>query len=143
MNTEKIDESGQFEFWLEERNILIIRLVDKEGGKEIGAEDARHSLLVQKRLYKKLGQKLLILGNLGELSKINKAAKEFAKSNEGQAINKYTLAYALIAPNRLNRMVGNMLSKIFRRSYPIKMFTSEEKAINWLLEQRTNQEMAN
>ena len=143
MTAEKIDESGQFEFWLEERNILIIRLVDKEGKKEIGAEDARHSLLVQERLYKEQGQKLLVLGNLGELSKINKAAKEFAKSNEGQAINQYTLAYALIAPNRLNRMVGNMLSKIFRRSYPIKMFTSEEKAINWLLEQRSNQEVAN
>ncbi|WBM75069.1 STAS/SEC14 domain-containing protein [Saprospira grandis] len=142
MTAEKIDESGQFEFWLEERNILIIRLLDKDGGKEIGAEDARHSLKVQERLYKEQGQKLLVLGNLGELSKINKAAKEFAKSNEGQAINQYTLAYALIAPNRLNRMVGNMLSRIFKRTYPIKMFSSEEKAIDWLLEQRNDQEAA-
>ncbi|WP_041329818.1 STAS/SEC14 domain-containing protein [Saprospira grandis] len=140
MNAKKIDESGQFEFWIEERNILIIRLVDKDGGKEIGPEDARHSLMVQERLYKEQGQKLLILGNLGELSKINKAAREFAKSNEGQAINQYTLAYALIASNRLNRMMGNMFGRIFRRSYPIKMFTSEEKAINWLLEQRNDQE---
>jgi len=136
MTAEKIDEFGQFEYWLEERNILIIRLVDRTGEKEIDQEDARYSLLVQQRLFKKQGNKLLILADLGDLSKINKAAREFAKSNEGQAINDYTLAYALIAPNRLNRMLGNMFGRIFRRTYPIKMFISEKKAIAWLLEQR-------
>lgn len=137
MTAEKIDEFGQFEYWLEEHNILVIRLVDKTGKKEIDEEDARHSLRVQQRLFKDQGQKLLILADLGDLSKVNKAAREFAKSNEGQAINNYALAYALIAPNRLNRMMGNMFGRIFKRTYPIKMFSSEEKAITWLLEQRT------
>lgn len=70
------------------------------------------------------------------MSKISKEARDLAKSPEGQKVDDYILAYALVAPNFLARMMGSMIMGLFKQAYPIKIFPNEEKAIEWLLAQR-------
>ncbi|WP_245538623.1 STAS/SEC14 domain-containing protein [Saprospira grandis] len=103
---------------------------------EIDLEEARFALNLQKQVFEQQGRKILVISNLTSMSKISKEARDLAKSPEGQKVDDYILAYALVAPNFLARMMGSMIMGLFKQAYPIKIFPNEEKAIEWLLAQR-------
>lgn len=57
----------------------------------------------------------------------DKDAQEYIALNSG-----FRLATALITNNAVSRILSNSYAKIFKPTYPIKIFSSEEKAVEWL-----------
>lgn len=60
---------------------------------------------------------------------ISKEASEYAASDIAGI---YTLADAIVINNFAIRIASNFYIKIFKPKRPTKMFTSEEKAVDWL-----------
>ena len=135
--SKKIDQSKQLEFWLDEHDILTIRVADENAKViEVNMEEALYSLGVQKRISEEKGKKILVLSNLTSLTKISKEVRDFAKTPAGREVDNYVLAYAFVASNLWSRMIGNMIMSLFKHGYPMKIFPTEEKAIEWLLTQK-------
>jgi hypothetical protein len=44
----------------------------------------------------------------------------------------FRIATAVITNNPVSRLLTNTYVKIFKPSYPVKIFSEEEKAVNWL-----------
>jgi hypothetical protein len=63
----------------------------------------------------------------------DKDAQEYVALNSG-----FRLATAVITNNPLVRVLSNSYSKIFKPSYPLRIFSDEEKAIAWLKEMMEN-----
>ncbi|WBM75092.1 STAS/SEC14 domain-containing protein [Saprospira grandis] len=127
----KLGQSEQLEYWLRANGIFEIAPSSNSGRtKEISLEEALITVDMQKALFEETGKKVRVLANL---SNVSKAARDYGKTEEGQAIKRYVLAYALIAPNLFGRLIGNMLVGTFQTDYPVKLFSSEEKAEEWLL----------
>jgi hypothetical protein len=59
----------------------------------------------------------------------DKDAQEYIAQNSN-----YRLATALITNNPVVRIFSNSYAKVFKPSYPLRIFTDEEKAIAWLKE---------
>ncbi len=57
----------------------------------------------------------------------DKDAQEYIAQNSG-----FRIATALITDNAVIRILSNSYSKVFKPSYPLKIFSNEEKAIKWL-----------
>ena len=58
-----------------------------------------------------------------------KDAQEYIAQNSG-----FRLATALLTNNAVVRILSNSYAKIFKPSYPLKIFATEEKALEWLKE---------
>jgi hypothetical protein len=56
-----------------------------------------------------------------------KDAQEYIAQNSA-----FRLATALITNNSVVRIFSNSYSKIFKPSYPLRIFATEEKALEWL-----------
>lgn len=59
----------------------------------------------------------------------DKDAQKFMADNSD-----FRLATAVLSDNPFSRLLTNTFVKIFKPSYPVKLFTEEEKAIAWLKE---------
>jgi hypothetical protein len=57
----------------------------------------------------------------------DKDAQEYIAQNSG-----FRIATALLTDNAVIRIFSNSYAKIFKPSYPLKIFSNEEKAIEWL-----------
>jgi acetylornithine/succinyldiaminopimelate/putrescine aminotransferase len=59
----------------------------------------------------------------------DKDAQEYIAQHSG-----FRLATALITNNAVVRIFSNSYAKVFKPSYPLRIFTNEEKAVAWLKE---------
>lgn len=57
----------------------------------------------------------------------NKDAQEYIAQHSD-----FRLATALITNNPLIRIISNSYAKIFKPTYPLRIFSNEEKAVEWL-----------
>lgn len=62
---------------------------------------------------------------------IDKSARTFFKSEES---SKGLKAIAMMSTNSYSLIMMNFMIRLYRPSIPIKMFTDEQKAINWVSE---------
>ncbi len=65
--------------------------------------------------------------------RINKEAKLFAASSEGQ---KYTLANAVLVDNPGKRILFNFFMLFFKPATPTQPVSNQEEAFSWLLEMK-------
>jgi len=129
----KIGAFGQLEYWLLDNGILSIQAKGEKTG-ELTLSEVEYAIQVQAELFKQNSdQKILILANLGTMSKLSAEARIFLKSDQGKQVNHSIKGNALVAPNLLGRMMGNMLMGILKQEYPVKLFKTENQAIAWLL----------
>ena len=130
----KLGQSEHLEYWLRANGIFEIAPAHGSSKtKEIGLEEAKYSIALQKACFEETGKKVRIIANLANMSNVSKPARDYGKTEEGKVIKKYVRAYALVAPNLFGRLVGNMLVGSFKTDYPVKLFATEEKAEKWLL----------
>ncbi|WCL81914.1 STAS/SEC14 domain-containing protein [Saprospira sp. CCB-QB6] len=130
----KIDSFGQIDYWLLENGILEFRLAEGlSKAQMLSLDEVLFTQQLQQRLYQERKEKLRVLARLDSISSMSKEAKNFARTDEGLSLNKITMAYALLAPNLITRMLGSVLVRIYGQDYPIKLFTNREQAIEWLL----------
>ena len=77
--------------------------------------------------------KQLVLADIRKNPNPDKDARDFAKNDQ---MNKATQALALIIGNKLSRLLGNFFLGFHKGKYPTKLFTSPEKAKEWLLSKK-------
>ncbi len=77
--------------------------------------------------------KILVLIDATSSHTVTKEAQEFAAQNVSNR-----LATAVINPNPFSKISLNLFLRIFRPATPFRMFSNEENACKWLLEQRGN-----
>jgi hypothetical protein len=108
----------------------ILRIKINEGA-VIGLPQAKLQFETIRRLC---GEgKILVLIDSSATHTVTKEAQEYASQNVGNRI-----ATAVINPNPFSKISLNLFLRIFRPVTPYKMFTSEERACEWLMEQRAN-----
>ena len=109
-----------------EDGILLIRI---EEGAAIGIRQAKLQFETIRRLCG--DGKILVLIDASANHTVTKEAQEYAANNVGNRI-----ATAVINPNPFSKISLNIYLTIFRPQTPYKMFSNEEDAREWLLEQK-------
>lgn len=61
--------------------------------------------------------------------KVTKEVRDYIDSDEASSTCR---AAAILVKNSLSRIVGNVFIKVTKSKYPVKLFTDEAKAVNWL-----------
>lgn len=94
---------------------------------EINLVDAKE--IVNQTLKLCHGKNIPILGDLSEAKYISIESRKYLS---GQEANKAASSLAIIANTMVGKIIGNFLIGLNKPSYPVKLFTSEEKALDWL-----------
>ncbi|MEO5642896.1 MAG: hypothetical protein ABIQ40_08940 [Bacteroidia bacterium] len=105
-----------------EDKILRMRVLE---GAVIDLKQAKMITESMKRLADEVPVAVLIDGRQNYIW--DKDAQEYIALHSG-----YRLATALITNNAVVRIFSNSYAKIFKPSYPFRIFSTEEKAIAWL-----------
>ena len=66
------------------------------------------------------------------MGKIKSMPRDSRVYLSGEEAKKTAIALALVTETSLSKIIGNFLLGLNKPSYPIKMFTSQEKAKQWL-----------
>ena len=78
-------------------------------------------------------QKHCILGDIRRVSKTTKKARDYFNSIQAQEM---TIAAALLIDSGISRIIGNMVLTFTKLPFPSKLFTNQEKALDWLRDQK-------
>lgn len=91
-------------------------------------EEAKQHLA---EVQEKLGTYLPIptISDISQMKGASKAVRDFSNKE----IMPVTNGLAILVKSSISRMVGNMALRMINSKYPTRMFSNEEKAINWLL----------
>jgi hypothetical protein len=76
------------------------------------------------------GRRCPLLADIRYIKSIDQEARAFYGSPEG---GKVVSAVALLVGSPLSRMIGNFFLRLQRPSVPIKLFTSDAAAMEWLV----------
>lgn len=120
---------GKAAIWSDEDGLSWITF---ESGAEITGEDAAMLLEFAKRTYVD-AEYYRVLIDLRSNPTISKEARDFAASGP---IRGYISAFAILASDLSMRLVGNFFIHFHKPDQPTKIFTDENEARKWLMEQR-------
>jgi hypothetical protein len=121
-------ETQAAKIWLEEDGIvwtMILPIVFPDD--KLTIADARNIIEGASKLTN--GKKTPMLVESSYARPMNSEAKEFLTGMEAANV---VSALAMITSSSLNKLLRNVLLGINKPSYPVKLFTSEAEAINWL-----------
>ena len=121
----EVVETQTCKIWLEDDIIHIVSLP----GTEETLETAKENLAAVKKLVKN-GKKPL-LADMSQIKSVSREARECYSRKESE---EFTSAMALIAKSAVSKVIGNFFLGLNKPPYPIKLFTSEKEAIDWLKE---------
>lgn len=96
-------------------------------GAEVTIEDVKAYVRIPVELIKE--EKLLNLTDMREVKSITREARDYLV---GEEATKITKACALLVNSPLSKIIGNIFLGLNKPVYPAKIFTSEEKALEWL-----------
>lgn len=121
MDTEKY-ESPYVTMWIKE-GILFARFTSNL---EMTLDVAR--TCVEARIFFSRGVSYPICVDMRDLKSMDKQARQYLASMGATLVT----AGALITPSAISRTMGNIFLKVDRPPVPTRLFTSEEKAVEWL-----------
>ncbi len=117
--------------WLDDNGILHSVYLE---GVDVEVEHTTENAAVFKQLAK--AKKVPILIDIRGVNSVTREARGTASSPE--AIN-IAAATVLLISSPVSRVIGNFFMGLNKPPYPIKLFTSEEKAIAWLTKYLKNE----
>lgn len=118
--------SAVIEFW--ENGIVFIQITDEY---EIDVDDSINHSNVMLQNPPVGFKKYLVLVDSGNKSTITKEARE---ESERSKAHELTQAMAVVSTSLSQRIIVNFIFRFFRKKgMPVKLFTTKEKAIEWLL----------
>lgn len=85
-------------------------------------------LIVEKRIAFKEGKSYPSLFDIRAIKSTSKDARDYM-ANEG---NQLVVASSLLVNSSVTKMIGNFFVSVSKPSNPTRLFTDEEKAIEWL-----------
>jgi len=123
--TSEIIETKTTKVWLEE-GIVYFKI---QPGAEVTLEDTKDYVKVKGKLT--AGQKSPLLADIRGTRSITREARAYLAGEEAAAL---TSAAALIIGSPVSKVIGNFFLGLNKPVYPTRLFTSEEKAVEWLKE---------
>jgi hypothetical protein len=122
---ETIDLQTATMYW---RSDGILKIVVKAKA-HITLEDSKEIFNHTKR-FSSGGKDLLVMTIAGEDSNIDPEVRDFSMSAESSV---HTKGEAIILHSLAHKLLINFALKFYKPNRPMKMFTKEEEAIEWLL----------
>ena len=119
----EVFETSHGKIWLEDG---IIRT--------IGNPNTEHTLADAKKdieIFSKLanGIKRPLLSDISRVKTVSLEAREYFAVEETARVS---TAIGLIINSPISKVIGNFYLSLSKPSFPVKLFSSEEKAIRWL-----------
>ncbi|WBM74161.1 STAS/SEC14 domain-containing protein [Saprospira grandis] len=125
----RLKSIGPIDYYLRPNKILQGKFTDSSP--KISAEDISNTLLFFQEYSSKKGEPLCILINFSALKQLPIKARHHLRSEQVKAFAPYSKGIALVIENSISRLLGNVLLSVVK-DYNLKLFTNEEKAIDWL-----------
>ena len=122
METEKIKISDT-ELWIEDGIYCITHKKGKKGTLETAKEELR--------IHRELGggKKMPLFADMRGMKGANPEARDYGNSEE---VKSTYSAVGILIGSTFTRIIGSMFMKINKPPYPVKMFTEQEEALEWL-----------
>jgi len=120
----KVIETGVLKAWLSQAGFLYFKCFPE---KKHTLKDAKETMRVSALLLG--GRKRPALVDLRPIKFITREAREYYS---GENMTTLVCAAALIVGSPLSRMVGNFFLGMNKPLIPIRLFSEERKAIQWL-----------
>ena len=120
-----ITQTKTAKYWLLENEIVYAKVNE---GAEQSLEHARENL---KAIYKTAGNKIApVLIDIRYAKSISAEARAHYAGEEGARVQ---AACALLIDNPISKVIGNFFLKLNNPPMPTKLFTNEDKALDWLI----------
>jgi hypothetical protein len=120
----EVIETETFMVWLGEDG--IIRVVNLPG-MEVNLENVIELTNTVKKLCK--GKKVPLFDDIRDIKSITREARVFGSS---EVVAQVGSAAAFLIGSPVSKVIGNFFLGLNKLPFPTKLFTSEEKAIEWL-----------
>lgn len=95
----------------------------------VGLAEMQENLAAQKKVIGKGKGPVLV-----DMRAINNSTHEAREFGAGEEFNQVVTAVAIIENTRVGEILGNLFINFSNPLFPTNMFTSEEKAVEWLKE---------
>ena len=119
-----VSETPYSQMWIDDGGILHIRYTKKT---DVTLIIAKKEIELINKIC--LGKKIPTLVNLNNTKSISREARQFLSGRESQKVLR---SVALVVKSPIHSVMGNFFLGINKPSYPLKLFSSEEQALNWL-----------
>lgn len=120
----KIIETKIAKVWMSGNNICYAELLP---GIEIEINGAKENVSALKNVCG--DKKTPIIIDSRNIKSMDRESRIYFSSEE---IQTFTLALAILISSAVSRVIGNFFIGLNKPPYPVKLFTSEEKALDWL-----------
>lgn len=117
-------ETRVCKMWLDENNITHEVFIS---GVEVTSDDVVEMLETRKKLMN--GGRGPILADVRHIKSVTKGARDMGNNEEGIRI---TTAFAILIESPVSQTIGNFFIGVTKPPYPTRLFTEEDKAIEWL-----------
>jgi hypothetical protein len=114
--------------WIDEENIIRVEV---HPGEAVALEDAEEHIEVGRALAAGREYTLLLLDISGIHSITREARVHYSRQDQtpGRVLNR---AIAILVSSPLTRVIANFFVGLNRPRTPVRLFTSEEQAVDWL-----------
>ena len=109
--------------WFDENKILCV--ISKKVPHQT-VEEAKKTIVEFKRIIG--GQKVCLLSDSTDAAPASKEMRDYA----AEVMPEIAKAVAIISRSAVGKMAANLFFSIKRQPYPVKMFTDETEAKDWL-----------
>ena len=123
MKNEVIETKGA-RLWLDEEGIFHSETLP---GAEISLELAGEHLDLHVKITG--GKKTPVLSDIRTIKSITREARLHLSGEEAEKIH---LCIALLISSNVSKVIGNFFLGLNKPNFPTRLFTSEEKAMEWL-----------
>lgn len=115
----EVVDTSTLTFWIDAHGILRIVCKPKVAHR---AKEAEENMAVF--FPRRSGP---VLADIRTISSVNREAREIYRAQSGE-----TTAVALVVGSPLSRAIGNFFIGLSRLPYPVRLFTDEVKALEWV-----------
>ena len=120
---EKIYQTKVVTIWQRNDGIIQEDFVD---GAIIGLLELKEIIEIGKKLF---NPKYLVYVDMSNIKSVSYEARNYLKTDEA-SLKVKAIAYKI--QSKVSTIIGNFLNYVNKPDYPTKLFTNEEKAIEWL-----------
>lgn len=121
----QIFETRLVKAWM--RSDRIFQEVFKDGV-EVSVSEMREIVMIAHKYFPK---KNLIYVNMSKVKSVPYETRQYLKTEEASI---YVKAVALKVESKVSAVIANFINLVNRTEFPTKVFTDEDKAIEWLTE---------
>ena len=120
----EVIETRTARIWLQQDGIVCIKVI---ANSEQTRADVENSMLIVAKIGE--GKKLPLLMDITESKGIDREGRHYSASD---GVGKHITGMAVLINSSFSRVMGNFWLRTTKPVFPTQLFTSEQKAIEWL-----------